>query len=156
MARMTWWKMYRPWQDSNLQSPDPKSGALSIGPYGQSYLRAYLGTWYLSFFSTHTIFGSIFSTQKCVNRDKIDFTTKQRKSQQNLFFTKQHTCVHVKIFSTWYRCEETSVSTYVMWRKSKLPNMWGNVRFLHICHVEKSEITSHVEKVQISPHLSWK
>ena len=26
----------RPWQDSNLQSPDPKSGALSIRPHGQS------------------------------------------------------------------------------------------------------------------------
>jgi hypothetical protein len=25
----------RPWQDSNLQSPDPKSGALSIRPQGQ-------------------------------------------------------------------------------------------------------------------------
>ena len=24
----------RPWQDSNLQSPDPKSGALSIRPHG--------------------------------------------------------------------------------------------------------------------------
>jgi hypothetical protein len=24
----------RPWQDSNLQSPDPKSGALSIRPQG--------------------------------------------------------------------------------------------------------------------------
>ena len=27
-------KRYRPWQDSNLQSPDPKSGALSIRPHG--------------------------------------------------------------------------------------------------------------------------
>ena len=27
-------KKSRPWQDSNLQSPDPKSGALSIGPHG--------------------------------------------------------------------------------------------------------------------------
>ena len=25
-------RMYRTWQDSNLQSPDPKSGALSIRP----------------------------------------------------------------------------------------------------------------------------
>ena len=30
---------YWPWQDSNLQSPDPKSGALSIRPHGLSYLR---------------------------------------------------------------------------------------------------------------------
>ena len=28
------WKRFRPWQDSNLQSPDPKSGALSIRPHG--------------------------------------------------------------------------------------------------------------------------
>ena len=27
-------KKSRPWQDSNLQSPDPKSGALSIRPHG--------------------------------------------------------------------------------------------------------------------------
>ena len=27
-------KKNRPWQDSNLQSPDPKSGALSIRPHG--------------------------------------------------------------------------------------------------------------------------
>ena len=25
-----------PWQDSNLQSPDPKSGALSIRPHGRT------------------------------------------------------------------------------------------------------------------------
>ena len=29
----------RPWQDSNLQSPDPKSGALSIRPHGLSVRR---------------------------------------------------------------------------------------------------------------------
>ena len=27
-------EMLQPWQDSNLQSPDPKSGALSIRPHG--------------------------------------------------------------------------------------------------------------------------
>ena len=32
--------------------------------------------------------------------------------------------------------------------------MWRNFRFLHICHVEKFEITPNVEKFQISPHLS--
>ena len=30
-------KLFRPWQDSNLQSPDPKSGALSIRPHGRLY-----------------------------------------------------------------------------------------------------------------------
>ena len=29
--------------------------------------------------------------------------------------------------------------------------MWRNIRFLHICHAEKFEIFSHVEKSQISP-----
>ncbi|VDN01616.1 unnamed protein product [Thelazia callipaeda] len=31
-------KTLRPWQDSNLQSSDPKSDALSIGPQGR-YVR---------------------------------------------------------------------------------------------------------------------
>ena len=35
--------------------------------------------WYLSFFSTGTNSGSIWSTQKRINRDKTDFTTKRRK-----------------------------------------------------------------------------
>ena len=29
--------LIRPWQDSNLQSPDPKSGALSIRPHGLTW-----------------------------------------------------------------------------------------------------------------------
>ena len=29
-------KENQPWQDSNLQSPDPKSGALSIRPQGHT------------------------------------------------------------------------------------------------------------------------
>ena len=37
--QMRFWekKNSRPWQDSNLQSPDPKSGALSIRPHGRLY-----------------------------------------------------------------------------------------------------------------------
>ena len=31
-------KRNRPWQDSNLQSPDPKSGALSIRPHGLTWV----------------------------------------------------------------------------------------------------------------------
>ena len=30
-----------------------------------------------------------------------------------------------------------------------------NFRFLHICHVETSEISPHVEKFSISPQLSY-
>ena len=33
----SWMKNQWPWQDSNLQSPDPKSGALSIRPQGHTY-----------------------------------------------------------------------------------------------------------------------
>ena len=36
----------------------------------------------------------------------------------------------------------------------KFINMWNNFRILQICHVEKSEISLHVESFQISPHLS--
>ena len=32
-----WVKIFRSWQDSNLQSPDPKSGALSIRPHDPLY-----------------------------------------------------------------------------------------------------------------------
>ena len=34
-------EMPQPWQDSNLQSPDPKSGALSIRPHGSLCLMYY-------------------------------------------------------------------------------------------------------------------
>ena len=42
-------------------------------------------------------------------------------------------CTHLKTFSTSYTCQ-----------------LWRNFKFLHICHVEKFEITPHVEKFQIS------
>ena len=38
-------KMLRPCQDSNLESPDPKSGALSIGPQGQMLSRLLILTY---------------------------------------------------------------------------------------------------------------
>ena len=41
-----------------------------------------------------------------------------------------------------------------MWRNVKFLQIWQNFTFLHICCVEKSEIPLHVEKFQISPHLS--
>ena len=37
-------KIYRPWQDSNLQSPDPKSGALSIKPHNPTLVDCAKGT----------------------------------------------------------------------------------------------------------------
>ena len=42
-------------------------------------------------------------------------------------------CTHLKTFSTSYTCQ-----------------LWRNFKFLHICHVEKFEITPHVDKFQIS------
>ena len=38
------------------------------------------------FFSTYAIFGSIFSTRKCVNCDKTYCVTKKHKSRQNQYF----------------------------------------------------------------------
>ena len=89
-------------------------------------------TSYLSFFlSTYMqLLVQFFSSQKCVNRNKIYFVTKQRKLRQNSvnrnntdFTTKQH---------KFYIC--------------------GDI--LHITHMPD------VEKFQISPHLScmeiWK
>ncbi len=43
-------KNQRPWQDSKLQSPDSKSGALSIRPQGHTYIcvKIYFKTLYIS------------------------------------------------------------------------------------------------------------
>ena len=42
-------KRNRPWQDSNLQSPDPKSGALSIRPHGLTLTKEFTNqTWHSS------------------------------------------------------------------------------------------------------------
>ena len=39
VVRSNFLKNSRPWQDSNLQSPDPKSGALSIRPHSPSCVK---------------------------------------------------------------------------------------------------------------------
>ena len=65
------------------------------------------------FLSTNPFLAQFFSTQKGVNPDKTDYTTKQHKMQQNR----------------------------------------ANIRFVSICHVEKSEIPLHMEKFQISAYL---
>ena len=81
-----------------------------------------------------------FSTQKCVNRDKTDFGTKVRKSQQNQFSNKTAQIAHMwRHFShhTLARCGEISYfSTSVIRRNLKLLHTWRKFRFLHICHVK--------------------
>ena len=64
--------------------------------------------------------------QNSVNCDKNDCTTKQNK-----FY------IYVETFSTSHTCKR-----------------WRNFRFVHICDVEKLEISPYVEKLQISPYLS--
>ena len=99
-----------------------------------------------------------FSTQKCVNCDKTDFATKVRKLRQNQFYNKTTYIVHMwRHFPhqthVWFE-EISDFSTSVMRRNLKLLHTWRKFRFLHICHVERCEITPHMEKFQNSPHLS--
>ena len=81
------------------------------------------------FFSTWHIFGYNFSPhKKRVNRDKTDFTVKQRKPLINWFGKKQG---RFQFF------------TSVMWRNNKFLHNCQDFTILHICHVKKSEIPLH-------------
>ena len=107
-----------------------------------------------------------FSSQKCANHDKTDFVTKVRKFQQTSFKLNSINCTNIceEIFhithipdmekfqispNLWggeiwnhITCGHIfDVSTSVMWRNLKLPQMWKNFRCLTICHVEKSQIS---------------
>ena len=54
LLQCTWGtKRNRQWQDSNLQSPDPKSGALSIRPHGLLCWSDLTNHTWLSFLSKH-------------------------------------------------------------------------------------------------------
>ena len=88
-------------------------------------------------FSPHTQFlVKIFSTQKRVNRNKTDFTTKQRKLRQTRFCNKKmsvcscgevchvETFLHMTDFSTLLQIYHVESFLYV-------------IDFLHISHVEK-------------------
>ena len=90
------------------------------------------------FFSTYVIFGSIFLHTKVRKSRQKRFCDKTAYiTTKPIFKQNSVTCTYVKTFSTSYTCQ-----------------MWRNFKFLHICHVEKFEITQHGEKFQISPHLS--
>ena len=57
-----------------------------------------------------------------------------------IFRQNSITCTYVKIFSTSYTCQ-----------------MWRNIRFLHIGHVEKFQITQHVETfLDFSTSVMWR
>ena len=76
---------------SNLGYPRERGG---LGEFGEwkpvltspCFSKVPVHTLFLSFFSMGTIFGSIFSMQKYINCDKIDFATNQRKLQRKLIF----------------------------------------------------------------------
>ena len=62
--------------------------------------------------------------QNSVNCDKNYCTTKQNN-------------IYVETFSTSHTCKR-----------------WRNFRFVHICDVDKLEISPYVDKLEISPYLS--
>ena len=76
-----------------------------------------------------------FSTQKCVNQDKVDCATNNKIAKP---ITRLN-CINYT-YMLWHyphnihtRCGEISdVYTSVMWWNLKLLNMWRNFRFLHI------------------------
>ena len=99
-------------------------------------------------FSPHRIFlDKVFSTQKYVNYDKTDFATKFVNFEKNWFFQENSiNFAYMATFSTSNTCQMWRISdfsTYVMGRHLKFLHMWRNFRNLHICYVEKLEISPH-------------
>ena len=92
---------------------------------------------FVIFFPHTQFFVNFFSTQKRVNRGKIDFATKLQKSPKNQLYNKKHEFYIVEAGSTSHTCQ-----------------MRRDFRFVFIYHAQKSEITPHVEKFPMSPHLS--
>ena len=90
-------------------------------------------TSYLSFFLHICNFWFNFSPHKSAWIMTKHICDKQHKLQQNRFTTKQH---RFYILSSSYICHRRR-----------------NLRFLHLCHVNKFEIAPLVVKLQISPHL---
>ena len=87
-----------------------------------------------------------FSTQKRVNRNKTDFATKQRKSQ-NEQILQQNSIICIKtllIVHIFYLVNKEMVKFLYIHHVETTP-------ILHICHVAKSELMN-VEQFQISPH----
>ena len=101
------------------------------------------------FYSTYPIFGSIFLHAKArksrqngfrknsVIRHKTDFTT----TKQGKFLISSHmSCGDMWNSSKFGKNSHFSAS--IVWKKLKFLCMWRNLKFLHICHVLKSEIFS--------------
>ena len=120
------------------------------------YIGVIIHTWYLSFFSMGTSFGSFFLHAKARKSRQNRFCgKKQRKLQTTDFATKQWKCdiqcaknhthdisdfpichVEKSEFSPHGRCRE--ISDFSTWQ------IWRNLSFLHM---------TNVEIFQISPHL---
>ena len=126
------------------------------------------------FFSTYPIFGSIFLHAKAhksrqngfrknsVIRHKTDFTT----TKQGKFLISSHmSCGDMWNSSKFGKNSHFSAS--IVWKKLKFLCMWRNLKFLHICHVLKSEIFStwliflHLyigdrgDKYEVCPRDTW-
>ena len=101
------------------------------------------------FFSTYTIFGSIFSTQMCVNRYKTDYSKNSVNCQKTDFTTRNrvnfrflHICI-VEKFEIPPNLAKFLISPHLFCENLKFCYIWRNLRFQHICHVLKSEIPLH-------------
>ena len=102
-----------------------------------------------NFFSTYTIFGSIFSTQMCVNRYKTDYSKNSVNCQKTDFTTRNrvnfrflHICI-VEKFEIPPNLAKFLISPHLFCENLKFCYIWRNLRFQHICHVLKSEIPPH-------------
>ena len=125
----------------------------------EHYLLPIIGT-YLIFvlFSPHAQFlNKFFSTQKCVNRNKIDFAPIQRKWQQSRFCDKSAWIVTKKIVSTfnmWRNVSTWQILLHISPHDMIFLFIYHVETYLqlNICHVETllHMTICHMEK--ISPH----
>ena len=88
-------KRNRPWQDSNLQSPDPKSGALSIRPHGLTLTVDFTNqTWHRSVSKHVAIFlREVFDSKTSFDEIK-KIQTGVQTVQSLCLFTKEHHEIH--------------------------------------------------------------
>ena len=92
-------KRNRPWQDSNLQSPNPKSGALSIRPHGLTLTVDFTNqTWHRSVSKHVAIFlREVFESK--TSFDEIKNWYRQGCRQYN-----------------HYACLPKSITTFIIWQ----------------------------------------
>ena len=122
----------------------------AVPPYQHHYFYIIFNIPHIChFFSTYPIFGSIFLHAKArksrqngfrknsVICHKTDFTT----TKQGKFLISSHlSCGDMWNSSKFGKNSHFSAS--IVWKKLKFLCMWRNLKFLHICHVLKSEIFS--------------